>query len=196
MTTSVKKSSKGKNSNLQLKEKTLKNPDKFKNFKSVYEIYLTLCKIYNNPPEGVSKGYWQDKVISALTAQPILNLPKVKKILYSGKISEKANRVVKRKGGLTKARKGSGDDAVTNEHYFPRKYVCKQMLDRKQTLSFEEFVEHWWTRIGVYHITTKAENAKLQVHIENMIKINKDFNPLNWNEIYSDCGIKLIVNEY
>jgi len=165
---------------------------KISNFKSVYKIYLALHEIYNSPPDGVSKEYWQDKVISALTAQPILNLPKVKQILYSGLISKKADRVIKRKGGYAGARKGSGNNAIANEHYFPRKYVCKQILESSQTLSYDEFVEIWWARLGVYHITTKKENSTLQAHIEKMLKKNKDFDPLNWEKIYSDCKIELI----
>ena len=169
-----------------------KDKKKIANYKAVYKIYLALHKIYNIPPAGVPKDYWHDKVISSLTAQPILNLPQEKKILYSRRISEKANEVVKRKGGLTKARKGSGEYAIANEHYFPRKYACKQILEREIPLSLDEFIEAWQTKLGVYHITTKAENAKLKAYVEKMLKKNKKFDPLNWKNAYRECKIVLI----
>ena len=169
-----------------------KDLKKIANFKAIHAIYLALHKMYNFPPDGVPKDYWYDKVISALTAQPILNLPQEKKILYSGLISENANKVIERKGNLTKARKGSGKDAIADEHYFPRKYACKQILERKTSLSFDKFVEAWETKLGVYHITTKAENADLKAYVEQMLKKNKDFDPLNWKNAYRACKINLI----
>ena len=168
---------------------------KLANFKAVHEIYLALHKMYHDsPPDEVPKDYWHDKVISALTAQPILNLPQEKKILYSGKISENANKVVEREGGLTKARKGSGKNAIANEHYFPRKYACKKILEIEEPLYFDEFVQEWETKLGVYHITTKAENADLKAHIQQMLKKNKNFDPLNWENAYRACEINLIID--
>ena len=192
MASSSNTPSKSRPSKSDRKKKVFNDLEKIANFKSVYRIYLALYEIYKNPPKGVPKETYQDKVISALTAQPILNLPKVKEILYSGLISKKANKVVKRKGGLTKARKGSRNNAITNEHYFPIKYTAKKMLETTQPLSFEEFVETWWTKLGVYHITTKAENSKLQAHIEKKLKQNKGFDPLDWEKAYSACKVELI----
>ena len=192
MVRSSNKPSKSKSSRSEHKQKILNDPEKFANFKAVYIIYLTLHEIYHSTPEDVPKEVWRAKVISALTAQPILNLPKVKAILYSGQISKKAEKVVKSKGGVTKARKGSGTDAIANEHYYPRKHVAKKILERKKPLSFDEFVESWWTQMGVYNITTKEENSKLGAYIKEGLKKNKSFDPLNWEKAYIECGIELI----
>ena len=40
------------------------------NFKSAYGLYEILYKAYSAPPpEGVTKGYWKNKVIQAFNAQ-------------------------------------------------------------------------------------------------------------------------------
>jgi len=189
---SSKKPSKSDSSKSGYKKKIFNDPEKFANFKAVYVLYLIIHEKYHSIPGDVPKDVWHDKMISALTAQPILNLPKVKEILYSGKISKKAEQVVRKKGGLTKARKGTGKDAITNEHYYPRKHIVRKILERKKPLSFHEFVESWWTQMGVYNITTKEENSKLGAYIKDGLKKKKSFDPLNWKKAYKECGIELI----
>ena len=174
----------------ELKAKVLK--EGLENFRSVHHLYTLLHQEYNNPPKGVTLDYWHDKVISALAAQPYLNLPKCSKILYSGKMSKKAANAIKKAGSKTKARKGSGDKAITNEHYYTRKYVLKDMFERIVPLDFDEFVSEWWERGGVYHITTKAENGKLQAYIEKKLNQGGNYDPLEWEENYSSCKIVLI----
>tara|TARA_Y100000768_G_C23683252_1_gene543294 strand:+ start:33 stop:659 length:627 start_codon:yes stop_codon:yes gene_type:complete len=189
---SLKKTSKPDSSNSGYKKKILNDPEKFANFKAVYKIYLILHEKYHSIPRDVPKDVWHDKMISALTAQPILNLPKVKQILYSGLISRKAEQVVRKKGGLTKARKGTGKDAIANEHYYPRKHIVRKILEIKKPLNFDQFVESWWTQMGVYNITTKEENSKLGAYIKEGLQKKKSFDPLNWKKAYKECGIELI----
>lgn len=192
MGSSSKKAPKNRPSKSDLKEKILKNEEKLANFQSVFTIYRALYDLYRKRPAEVPKETWQNKVISALTAQPILNLPKKKEILYSGLISTTANKIVKERGGLTKARKGTGNAAITNEHYYPRKYVAKKILELNEPLDFEDFVETWWSKMGVYHITTKAENSELRKYIEENLKHNKKFDPLKWKDVYEECKVDLI----
>ena len=165
----------------------------YENFMSVYHIYVSLHKIYSNNPKKVNKDFWQDKIISALAAQPYFNLPSDKSLLYSGKISKKAKKAILEAGGLTKARRLSGDSGVLEEHYFPRKFFLKiELFDIENPVSFNEFVYLYFTKGGKYHITTKLENSNLEKRIASEMEKDNRYDPLNWQRNYSLCEIELI----
>lgn len=187
-------------------QKIIKDPDGFfrygkrigtvyENFLSVYHIYVSLYKIYRNIPEGISEEVWKNKIISALSAQPYFNLPKDKSLLYSWKISKKANIAIKNAGSLTRAKSLGKDKGVLNEHFFPRKHFLKiELFEIDSHLNFIEFVYLYFTKGGKYHITTKLENSNLENKIDSEMEKGKGYNPLNWEKNYELCGI--ILDDY
>ena len=78
-----------------------------------------------------------------------------------------------------------GDDLTTEA-------VDGALKDEALIFTFDEFVSEWWEKGGAYHITTKSENAKLQAHIEKKMKEDEGYDPMDWEENYSECKIELV----
>ena len=120
------------------------------NFLSVYRILQSDHQLYHNPPPlGVENSYWKKKVISGFAAQPFFNLPQIKNILYTGKISKKA--ILTNKSERVK------------EHRYPRRaWLDWRLFSPSILVSFEEFFRLYWKEGGTYNITTKKENSLLE----------------------------------
>lgn len=130
------------------------NDKQMTNFRITHEIYISLHKLYHGPiPSGAEREYWEAKVISAFAAQPFFNLPQKKSVLYTGKISENALKTLKK-------------DRV-NEHRFPRRAWLKwRLFEASEHVPLDEFMRLYWEEGGTYNITTKKENAMLEVYYD------------------------------
>ena len=147
------------------------------NFKSAYGLYEILYKAYSGPPpEGVTKGYWKNKVIQAFNAQVYFNLPKRVQVLYSKKISLNALE---------------SEDGATDEHYNPRRlWVKMRLFDVFEKVSYSEFFRLYCTEGGCYHKTTSKENQDLENwYAEQGIE---EYQVGMWKRAYSSKGVALV----
>ena len=121
------------------------------NFLSVYAILQSDYRLYHqSPPMGVDTSYWKRKVISGFAAQPFFNMPQIKKRLYSGLISKSATLIPK--------------NQRVKEHRYPRRaWLEWRLFSTDMIVTFEEFFRLYWKEGGTYNITTKQENARLEV---------------------------------
>ena len=154
--------------------KTLTEKQK-ENCRSVYALYLHLHNAYHGElPKGVSRELWRLKIISALAAQPYLNLPKNKAVLYTGSISKSA---LKSKESV-------------NEHRYPRRaWLSWRLFEPKKPVSFDEFMRLYWVEGGSYHKTTSQENRQLKTYYQN--KSDTAIRD-GGTTAYKKCGIVLV----
>ena len=127
---------------MQLKEKQIYN------FKSAYKLYEILFEAYkSNPPIGVDKEFWKNRVIQAFNGQVYFNLPTNQEVLYTKRISQKALDL----------------KTPTKEHFHPRRaWVKWRLLDISEKVTFEPFFDLYCKEGGRYHKTTKEENSDLE----------------------------------
>jgi hypothetical protein len=154
--------------------KTLTKKQK-ENCRSVYALYLILHNAYHGElPKGVSREYWSSKIISALAAQPYINLPKKKEVLYTCRISKSALN--------------SGESV--NEHRYPRKaWLSWRLFKPKNPVSFDEFMRLYWAEGGSYHKTTSQENRQLKTYYQD--KSDTAIQD-GGTAAYKKCGIVLV----
>ena len=146
-------------------------------FRSVYALYLVLHGLYHaSPPKHVPLEMNRRIIVNSFDAKPWFNLPKNKKILYTGRISKAALKSSKKE--------------VTNEHRFPRKsWLISRLFDPQSPVSFEEFMRLWWEEQGTYNKTTKDENNQLkQYYKKNPENLGLD----GGEKAYADLGIELV----
>ena len=131
---------------------------------------------YETFNEGSKKEY--KSFIETEIGAGIWYINKVKKILWSGKISEKALYEIKHNPNVK----------LCEEHFNPRKVSAVEVLSTEWS-SFEnpqeEFINRFLSKYGKFHYVTKNENkivAKFQ-------KIEDFISP---EDSYQKAGIKLI----
>ena len=152
--------------------------DQINNFKSAYKLYEILFKAYKeNPPEGVDKPFWKNRVIQAFNGQVYFNLPQRYQELYTGRISKNANAQKKK--------------TPTKEHFHPRRpWVKWRLFDIPKKVTLKIFFKLYCEEGGKYHKTTKEENARLETWYHD----KGDPNPTKkiWEQAYRETKVILM----
>lgn len=101
----------------------------------------------------------------------------------TGLVSKAAlETIINKKKGI----KPVGGQRTAVEHPITHKNVAKHILTLPQTLSFQEYVDVWFTNL-VTTITTADENMRLK-HFQKDFVFGVDC----WKEMYEAAGVKLV----